>query len=204
MAIYGYARVSSRDQHLTRQLDAFDTFGIERKNVYCDKMSGKDFERRNYRRLLKRLKRGDLLVVKSIDRLGRNYEGIIAEWTQIVNRIGADILVLDTPLLDTREKENGLVGKFISDLVLQILSFVAENERENIRARQAEGIKSAKLRGVRFGRPCRVYTASFADIVAKYKSGAITLPEALAASSMKRSNFYYHMDRLLAASVQKA
>ena len=141
--IYGYARVSSREQNLTRQLDSFSAFGIEKKRIYSDKKSGKDFERTNYLRLLKKLKAGDLLVIKSIDRLGRNYNTIIEEWSRITKQIGADILVLDMPLLDTRDKENSLVGKFISDIVLQILSFVAENERENIRARQREGIAAA-------------------------------------------------------------
>ena len=150
---YAYARVSARDQNLDRQLNAFRDFGVPAKNIFCDKKSGRDFERSQYLRLTKKLKKGDLLVVKSIDRLGRNYRMILDEWNAIVNRIGADILVLDMPLLDTRSGSDTLVGKFISDIVLQVLSFVAENERENIRARQAEGIASARKRGVRFGRP---------------------------------------------------
>ena len=143
MKIYAYARVSARDQNLDRQLKAFADFGVSGNRIYADKKSGKDFERKNYSKLLKRLRAGDLLVIKSIDRLGRNYNAIISEWSKIVNTIGADILVLDMPLLDTRTKSNTLVGKFISDIVLQVLSFVAENERENIRARQAEGIAAA-------------------------------------------------------------
>ncbi len=135
---YAYARVSARDQNLTRQIEAFEKLGIPKDRIFCDKKSGKNFERRNYLRLIKRLKSGDLLVIKSIDRLGRNYEMIIEEWSRITNKIKANILVLDMPLLDTREKADTLVGKFISDIVLQVLSFVAENERENIRTRQAE------------------------------------------------------------------
>lgn len=142
--IYGYARVSSRDQNLTRQLEAFAQFGIDNKHIFCDRKSGKDFERSSYLKLLKKLKSGDLLVIKSIDRLGRNYNMIMDEWGRITKIIQADVLVLDMPLLDTREKSDTLVGKFIADIVLQILSFVAENERENIRARQAEGIAAAK------------------------------------------------------------
>ena len=124
--IYAYARVSSRDQNLTRQLDAFAAFGVEKRNIYCDKKSGKNFERKGYLKLMRKLKKGDLLVIKSIDRLGRNYKMITDEWSNIVNKIGADILVLDMPILDTRSSENSLIGKFISDIVLQILSFVAE------------------------------------------------------------------------------
>ena len=193
--IYAYARVSSRDQNLTRQLEAFKAFGVEKQNIYCDKKSGKNFERKGYLRLLRKLKKGDLLVIKSIDRLGRNYKMITDEWGNIVNRIGADILVLDMPILDTRTSENSLIGKFISDIVLQILSFVAENERENIRTRQAEGIALAKARGVRFGRPSAVYTDEFISAMTKFKNKEITLKEALEAVGMKQSNFYYHMDK---------
>lgn len=141
---YAYARISSRDQNLDRQLSAFRSFGIPPKHIFCDKKSGKDFERKNYLRLIRKLKCGDLLVIKSIDRLGRSYDLIIEEWSRITNKILADILLLDMPLLDTRAKPCSLVGKFISDIVLQVLSFVAENERENTRARQAEGIAEAK------------------------------------------------------------
>lgn len=155
---YAYARVSARDQNLTRQIEAFEKLGIPKDCIFCDKKSGKNFERKSYMRLIKRLKSGDLLVIKSIDRLGRNYDMIIEEWNRITNKIKANILVLDMPLLDTREKADTLVGKFISDIVLQVLSFVAENERENIRTRQAEGIAAAKRKGVRFGRPPMEYS----------------------------------------------
>lgn len=193
--IFAYARVSSRDQNLTRQLEAFEAFGVDKKHIYCDKKSGKNFSREGYKRLLKKLKKGDLLVIKSIDRLGRNYKMITEEWNNIVNIIGADILVLDMPILDTRTTDSSLIGKFISDIVLQILSFVAENERENIRARQAEGIASAKARGIKFGRPTKKYSEKFIETAKKFRNKEITLKEALAAVNMKQSNFYYHMVR---------
>lgn len=195
MNTYAYARVSARDQNLDRQLNAFEDFGVMKQNIFCDKKSGKDFDRKSYLKLLKKLKTGDLLVIKSIDRLGRDYDSIISEWSKIVSKIGADILVLDMPLLDTRTKANSLVGKFISDIVLQVLSFVAQNERENIRARQAEGIAAAKKKGVRFGRPNTVYTQKFLEIVNDFKSKKISLKEATSASGMKAANFYYHMHR---------
>ena len=190
--IFAYARVSSRDQNLTRQLDAFEAFGVDKKHIYCDKKSGKNFSREGYKKLLKK---GDLLVIKSIDRLGRNYKMITEEWNNIVNNIGADILVLDMPILDTRTTDSSLIGKFISDIVLQILSFVAENERENIRARQAEGIAIAKARGIKFGRPPKKYSDEFIQTAKKFRSKEISLKEALDATGMKQSNFYYHMDR---------
>lgn len=197
MITYAYARVSARDQRLERQLNAFSEYGIDEKNIYADKKTGKDFERTAYERLLKKLKHGDLLVIKSIDRLGRNYDQIISEWAKIVNTLGADILVLDMPLLDTREKADTLIGKFISDIVLQILSFVAENERANIKARQAEGIRAAKERGVRFGRPKVVYTEKFLSAVSAYETAKargkrLTLKSAAALADMKLSAFNYH------------
>ena len=159
---YGYARVSSRGQNLDRQLVELKAFGITKANLFCDKESGKSFERANYLRLRKKLKEGDLLVIKSIDRLGRDYSMILEEWAFLTKTAKCDIVVLDMNLLDTRAKENGLMGKFIADLVLQILSFVAENERLNIRERQAEGIKLAKEKGVKFGRPtARIPARSF-------------------------------------------
>ncbi len=193
---YAYARVSSRDQNLTRQISAFLEFGILRNRIYCDKKSGKDFERTQYRRLIRKLKAGDLLVIQSIDRLGRNYEAIIAEWSRITGQIGADILVLDMPLLDTRASDDSLVGKFISDIVLQILSFVAQNERENIRSRQAEGIRSAKEKGIRFGRPSRVYSELFLSVAADYIHKRIPLRRALATLEIGQANFYYHIRKL--------
>lgn len=198
---YGYARVSSTDQNLDRQLNAFQQFGIKTKDIFCDKKSGKDFERKNYKRLLKKLKKSDLIVIKSIDRLGRNYQSIISEWNHIVNIIGADILVLDMPLLDTRTKTETLIGKFISDIVLQVLSFVAETERDNIRARQSEGIRLAQARGVKFGRPSKEYTKDFLDIVLKYKQKSVTLKDALFLAKITKTTFYYHIKKIEGRSV---
>lgn len=192
---YAYGRVSAHDQNLDRQMNAFNSFGIPKKNIFCDKKSGKDFERKNYLRLIRKLKHGDLLVIKSIDRLGRNYQMIIDEWSRITNKIQADILVLDMPLLDTRSKANTLVGKFISDIVLQVLSFVAENERENIRARQAEGIAAAKKKGVRFGRPPKTHSQNFFEIMFSYENKEISLQQALTLTGMSQSNFYYHFNK---------
>ena len=151
--VYGYARVSSRDQNLARQYDALRKFPVEHDNIFADKASGKDFNRPNYRRLLKRLKPGDVIVIKSIDRLGRNYNEIIDEWRDITRQRQAAIVVLDMPLLDTRGTGGGITGVFIADLMLQLLSYIAQIERENIHQRQAEGIAAAQARGVRFGRP---------------------------------------------------
>lgn len=150
--IYGYIRVSSKDQNEDRQLIALNEVGVERKNVYLDKKSGKDFDRPQYKKLLRKLKKDDLLYIKSIDRLGRNYEEILQQWRILTKEKGIDIVVLDMPLLDTRRGKD-LMGTFLSDIVLQVLSFVAENERTNIKQRQAEGIAAAKAKGVKFGRP---------------------------------------------------
>ncbi len=196
MNVYAYARVSARDQNLDRQIEAFAAFGVEKTHIFCDKKSGRDFDRSGYKKMFARLRRGDLLVIKSIDRLGRNYEMIIEEWRAITEKKGADILVLDMPVLDTRSKDGGFVGRFISDVVLQVLSFVAENERENMRARQAEGIRCAKARGVRFGRPRRVYSAEVVAAAEDYIAKKITLREALERTDMKKGNFYYHIRNL--------
>lgn len=194
--IYAYARVSAKDQNLQRQFTAFNEFGIEKRNIFSEKKSGKDFQRIEYQRLLKKLKSGDLLVITSIDRLGRNYNQIIEEWNRIVNEIGADILVLDMPLLDTRAKTDTLVGKFISNVVLQVLSFVAENERENIKLRQMEGIRVAKENGVRFGRPPMEYSEQFLAVANGYENKRIKLKEALRILNIKQSNFYYHVRKI--------
>lgn len=196
MNIYAYARVSARDQNLQRQLAAFSEFGIQKNRIFSDKKSGKDFERKEYKRLLKKLKKGDLLVIKSIDRLGRNYERIIAEWSYITATVGADILVLDMPILDTRAKTDGLIGKFISDIVLQVLSFVAQNERENIKARQADGIRIAKQNGVKFGRPNRKYSDEFISTAKAYIANRISSAEAIHILDLQKPNFYYHINRI--------
>ncbi len=193
---YAYARVSAKDQNLQRQINAFCEFGIEKSRVFSEKKSGKDFERKEYKRLLKKLTSGDLLVIKSIDRLGRNYSQIIEEWNRITNIIGADILVLDMPILDTRTKAETLVGKFISDIVLQVLSFVAENERENIKARQAEGIKTAREKGVRFGRPSFIYSDEFLSVANDYLCKRIKLKTALQLLNIKQDNFFYHIRKI--------
>lgn len=193
---YGYARVSSQDQNLERQTQEFIKFGIAKRNIYADKKSGKDFERTAYLKLIRKLKQNDLLVVKSIDRLGRNYSMIIEEWHKITHIIRADILVLDMPLLDTRAGENSLMGRFISDVVLQILSFVAEKERDNIRSRQAEGIALAKARGVKFGRPKITLDEKFKSTALIYAAGDISLKEALNTLNITRSQFYYRYKML--------
>lgn len=196
MTTYAYARVSARDQNLQRQIAAFSDYGIQKNRIFCDKKSGKNFERNGYKRMLKKLKRGDLLVIKSIDRLGRNYKQIIAEWSHITNTVGADILVLNMPLLDTRTKADTLVGKFISDVVLQVLSFVAENERENIKARQADGIRIAKNNGIKFGRPRREYSNEFLSVVHDYFGRRISSGEAMKILGLKQDNFYYHIRQI--------
>ena len=196
MNTYAYARVSARDQNLQRQIAAFSEYGIEKSRIFSDKKSGKDFARKEYKRLVRKLKNGDLLVIKSIDRLGRNYDQIIAEWAHITNTIGADILVLDMPLLDTRTKADTLVGKFISDIVLQVLSFVAEKERENIKQRQADGIRLAKQNGVKFGRPKKQYSDDFLSIATNYIQKRINLKTALKLSGIKQDNFFYHIRQI--------
>lgn len=191
---YAYARVSCKDQKLERQLTAFNDCKISFTRIFCDKKTGENFERQNYKKLIKRLRCGDLLVIKSIDRLGRNYDCILREWKRITKEIGADIYVLDMPLLDTRCHEKNLVGKLIADMVLQLLSFVAENERINIRTRQAEGIKAAKARGVKFGRPKTACPENFREIAEKYKQHKIDLAEALSLTKMKISSFYRYFN----------
>ena len=186
---YGYIRVSSVDQNEDRQRLAMERAAIPKRNIYMDKQSGKDFDRPQYKKLVRRLKNGDLLYIGSIDRLGRNYEEIQHQWRILTKEIGVDICVLDMPLLDTRNGKD-LMGTFIADLVLQILSFVAQSERENIRKRQAEGIAAAKKRGVRFGRPEIVPGEEFWKIVQEWKKGCITMDEALQKSQMSRSTFY--------------
>lgn len=177
------------DQNIDRQMIALEGLGIPRKNIYLDKQSGKDFNRPNYKRLLKKLRKGDILFIKSIDRLGRNYEEIQNQWRIITKEIGVDIVVIDMPLLDTRRDKN-LLGTFISDIVLQLLSFVAENERVNIRQRQIEGIAAAKKRGVRFGRPVKELPQDFDDIVRRWEHKEISIDEILKTYMISESTFY--------------
>ncbi len=195
--IYGYIRVSTREQNEDRQRIALEAVGVVHKNLYMDKQSGKDFDRPQYKRLLKRLKKDDLLYIKSIDRLGRNYEEILQQWRVLTKEKGVDIVVLDMPLLDTRRGKD-LMGTFLSDIVLQVLSFVAENERENIRQRQAEGIAAAKARGVQFGRPPKPLPENFHVILERWRTGTITGTAAARECGIPLATFRYH-----AAAVQR-
>lgn len=175
---YGYARVSSKEQNLNRQIDALTEFGLSPRRIYSDKASGKDFNRPQYRRLLRRIEHGDTIVIKSIDRLGRNYEEIIQEWRRITKTKGVYIVVLDMPLLDMRDRPDNVTGVFIADIVLQLLSYVAQVERENIRQRQAEGIAAAKARGVKFGRPAIERPGNFDEVMALFRQKTITRKKA--------------------------
>lgn len=194
---YGYARVSTTNQNLDRQLDELNKKGIEEKYIYTDKESGKDFNRTNYKKLLKKLKSGDVLFINSIDRLGRNYNMILDEWRILTKEKGIDIVVIDMPLLDTRIEGKNLVGKFIADVVLQVLSFVAENERETMKQRQAEGIRMAKLRGVKFGRPAISTPKNFDEIVNLFLNKEVTSKQAIEMSGLSRGTFYRKLNKLL-------
>lgn len=189
MNIYGYIRVSSRDQNEARQLIALREIGEEENNIFIDKQSGKDFNRPQYKKLLRKLKKDDLLYIKSIDRLGRNYEEIQNQWRELTKEKGIDIVVLDMPLLDTRRGKD-LMGTFLSDIVLQVLSFVAENERTNIKQRQAEGIAAAKAKGIKFGRPEKKVPNDFTEIVEAWERKEIPFAEALKRCDMSESTFY--------------
>ena len=186
---YGYIRVSSTDQNEARQWAALRSRGIQSGRIYVDKQSGKDFQRPEYQRLVARLRSGDLVCVLSIDRLGRNYGEILEQWRVLTKEIQADVCVLDMPMLDTRNGKD-LMGTFIADLTLQILSFVAQKERENIRQRQAEGIAAAKERGVQFGRPVLPAPEDFPAIISEWESGQLPFAEALAQTGLSRGTFY--------------
>ena len=190
-AIYGYVRVSSKDQNESRQLIAMRKLSIPQKQIFVDKQSGKDFDRPAYKRLLKKIKTGDLLIIHSIDRLGRNYEEILEQWRIITKEKQADIYVLDFPLLDTRSKtgEKDLTGKFISDLVLQTLAYVAQKERESIRQRQAEGIAAAKARDVHFGRKALVKPVEFDELYQMWLEGKISARKAAKKINISHSTF---------------
>ena len=187
--VYGYVRVSSMEQNEDRQMIALEKIGVAAGNIYMDKQSGKDFHRVCYEKMVLRLQKGDLLYIMSIDRLGRNYAEIQNQWRILTKEIGIDICVLDMPLLDTRNGKD-LMGTFIADLVLQILSFVAENERENIRKRQEQGIAAAKKRGVRFGRPETHIPDNFGEIVKKWENGQIKFEDAIQECNMSQATFY--------------
>ena len=191
---YGYIRVSTREQNEDRQLLALRKLRIPEERIYMDKQSGKDFERPQYKKLLRKLKKDDLLYVKSIDRLGRNYEEILQQWRILTKEKGIDIVVLDMPLLDTRRGKD-LMGTFLSDIVLQVLSFVAENERTNIRQRQAEGIAAAKARGVRFGRPPKPLPDQFPAAYNRWRQGSITGTAAAKECGMPLATFRYKAEQ---------
>ncbi len=190
MANYAYVRVSTREQNIDRQLAALEPYNIPKRNIFCDYQSGKDFDRPAYRKMLKRLKAGDLLIIKSIDRLGRNYKDTLVEWQNITKTIGADILVLDMELLDTRQKEGGLAGMLIADLVLQVMAYFAQTEREAIRRRQAEGIAAARARGQKLGRKPLPLPEGFEDFCVRCRSGEVTMREAAEALQMSPSTFW--------------
>lgn len=187
--VYGYVRVSTRDQNESRQMAALLELSVPKKNIFLDKQSGKDFERPAYKRMVRRIRKDDLLYIKSIDRLGRNYEEIQNQWRMLTKDKGIDICVIDMPLLDTRRGKD-LVGTFLSDIVLQVLSFVAENERTNIRQRQAEGIAAAKARGVKFGRPPLPCPDNFKEICRDWRKKKMTLRQAADACHMPVGTFY--------------
>ena len=187
--VYGYVRVSSTDQKVDRQMIAMREAGVEDRNVFIDKLSGKDFERPNYHRMIRRMKRDDLLYILSIDRLGRDYEEVQNQWRILTKEKGVEIVVIDMPLLDTRRGKD-LMGTFISDIVLQILSFVAENEREKIKERQKQGIAAAKSRGVVFGRPQKELPDNFYTLVGCWENGELSLPDLLRICEISKSTFY--------------
>lgn len=199
MQTYGYVRVSSTDQNEQRQLLALQEKNVPNQNIFVDKQSGSDFLRPQYKRLVRRLREGDLLIIQSIDRLGRNYEEIQQQWRRLTKDIGVDIAVIDMPLLDTRQGKD-LMGTFIADLVLQILSFVAQSERESIRKRQAEGIAAARARGVRFGRPETPVPDDFPLLVRRWERGTLRLTELLRlCGGISESTFYRRLRELRAA-----
>lgn len=193
--IYGYVRVSSTDQNEERQMAVLEEIGVEKENIYMDKQSGKNFNRPQYQKLLSILKKGDLLYILSIDRLGRNYEEIQNQWKVLTKEIKIDICVLDMPLLDTRNGKD-LMGTFIADLVLQVLSFVAQSERENIKNRQRQGIAQARKRGVQFGRPEIAVPDDFQEVVEAWVGKELTLDEVLKYCKMSKSTFYRRVRKM--------
>ena len=192
--IFGYVRISSADQNEDRQIKAMRQMGVQENHIYVDKQSGKDFKRPQYAKLIQKLREGDLLYLLSIDRLGRNYKEVQEQWRVLTKEIGVDICVIDMPLLDTRTGKD-LMGTFIADLVLQILSFVAESERNNIRKRQEQGIAVAKAKGVKFGRPSVKVPREFPEIVAEWERKEISFDEALEKSGLSQSTFYRKLRR---------
>ena len=202
MAVFGYVRVSSQEQNEDRQLISMEQAGVPNNNIYIDKQSGKDFNRPNYKRLMKKLRSGDTLFIKSIDRLGRNYEEILNQWRIITKEKSVDVVVIDMPLLDTRHEKN-LLGTFISDIVLQLLSYVSETERTNIKQRQAEGIAAAKKRGVKFGRPIKEMPPNFGELITQWEKKELTMQEIMKTYDMSESTFYRRMREYNAVKVRR-
>ncbi|MCL2194331.1 MAG: recombinase family protein [Oscillospiraceae bacterium] len=192
MNLYGYVRVSDAHQNESRQLISMAEQGVPAKNIFVDKQSGKDFERKAYQTMLRKLRPGDCVILSSLDRLGRDYSAILEQW-RITREKGADIVVLDMPLLDTHEKERDLTGRLIADIVLQLLSYCAQKERESIRQRQADGIAAAKQRGVRFGRPNAELPDNFGELVRQWERGALSLDDILLRYGVGCSTFYKHL-----------
>lgn len=189
MKQYGYIRVSSKEQHIDRQVQAMEQAGLTRKQMVADYQTGKHFNRKNYQKLVKKLKKGDELYIQSIDRLGRNYEEILAQWRYLTTVKQIDIIVLDFPLLDTRQPVQGITGKFLADLVLQVLSYVAQIEREHIFQRQMQGIQEAKKKGVRFGRPPKAYPKNFYQVAKLWQQGSISLRKGAETLHVSHSTF---------------
>lgn len=200
--VFGYVRVSSADQNEGRQLIELQKKNVPVKNIYMDKLSGKDFNRPQYKKMVSRLRKGDILYILSIDRLGRNYEDIQSQWRLLTKDIGIDICVIDMPLLDTRNGKD-LMGTFIADLVLQILSFVAQSERENIRKRQAQGIAAAKAKGIHMGRPAKEAPGNFALLIHQWEHNKISLDSVLKECNMSKSTFYRRLREYKIASLHK-
>ena len=197
MATYAYVRVSTKEQNLDRQIDALAEYDIPKKNIFYDYQSGKDFDRPGYRKMIRKMREGDLLIIKSIDRLGRNYDEVLMQWQHITKKIKADIVVLDMPLLDTRNKETNITGKLISDLVLQILAYVAQTEREFIHQRQLEGIAAAKARGVKMGRKPVVLPDAFDEVCSMCERGEISIRKAAESIGISQSTFYkYYINKM--------
>lgn len=203
MEQYAYIRVSTKEQNIDRQLLALEQYNIPAKNIYCDYQSGKDFDRPAYKRLLKKLRPSDVLIIKSIDRLGRNYNDILVQWQYITKEIKADIVVLDMELLDTRIKGDNLTGTLIADLVLQIFAYVAQTEREFIRQRQAEGIAAVKAKGKKFGRKCIVMPKNFEEICTHCRNCQISTREAAKKLGVSHTTFYRRYREYLSKEAEK-
>lgn len=187
---FGYVRVSAKDQHTDRQMMVMDELGLQKRNIFIDKQSGKDFNRPQYKRMIRKLKAGDIIYIKSIDRLGRNYDDIIEQWRLLTHQMNVHIVVIDFPLLDTRKKDKDITGKFIADLVLQILSYVAQVERENIKQRQKEGIIAAHQKGTRFGRPSKQVPSEFKSVYEEWTQQKISGREAARRLSVDYKTFF--------------